>query len=164
MNGNIPQSPGEVAFSDKVELNRPDSEYDIRQRVICQLDYATDWFYVYYVECELRGWEFKEAKRKAAERLPGGKAPDWLYPAWNADEIYYIGQTARLSQRLADHHVRPRRGTGDKDEPSRLTAVSDCVEAGIVAKRSARHAAEKAEERVANAWRAGDDRRFVYYS
>ena len=164
MSGDVPQSPKQIPVSDRLKLNKSDSELDVRERVIHQLNYPSNGHCVYYVECELYGSTFEEAKRKAAELLPEGEAPDWLYPAWKASEVYYIGQTSRISQRLADHHCHVRKGDGHKDEPSRLTAISLSVRAGIVARRGTRHGAEVAEKRVANAWRADDDRRFVYYS
>jgi len=154
----------------------PDSPQDCIER--CKISQSTDvaqlgrdmqgdsQHVVYFVECELVGGpRLKDTKREALRYLPSAdEAPGWIYYAWKADRVYYIGQTSDFEIRLPAHCHSMRDGVDSAREPSMLTAISEVLECGVIARVEDRCTAEQLEESVAKKWETKTDYRFVYYA
>jgi hypothetical protein len=121
-------------------------------------------YIVYFVKCELLGHSYEDLKREAEKFLPHrDEPPSWLYPAYKANSVYYVGQTATLGTRIAAHACYLHTGEDAPDNPSELTAVSVPKSVGVIARVGDRETAKSIESEQANKWR-GRKGRFVYYA
>jgi len=167
---------GQYAPTPEYPDSVPDSPQDSIER--CKVSQSTDVaqlgrdmqggsrHIVYFVECELVGGpRLKDTKREALRFLPSvDEPPDWIYYAWKADRVYYIGQTSNFEVRLPAHCHNTRDGIDSAREPSILTAISEVSECGVIARVEDRCTAEQLEESVAKKWKTKTDYRFVYYA
>lgn len=65
-----------------------------------ELDEYTHWVYV--LRCSSNFRTFTELERKAEKRL--NRKPDWLREAFEAKQLFYVGQTENLEKRLGQHY------------------------------------------------------------
>jgi len=156
----VPDSPP-PSYVNKNKIADCDREAQLGREMQGESQYVT-----YFIECELLGGPLlRQTKSTARDLLPSvAGCPDWLYYAWKADNIYYVGQTSDFGIRLDAHCNNVRDNSNSAHQPAMLTAISDVKRAGVINRVRKRCAAEKLEEWIAKKWSTEDNRRFVYYA
>lgn len=109
-----------------------------------KLNEPSHWVYV--LQCRQPYYEYDECRRKAETRI--GREPDWLRAAFEADRIYYIGQTENLEKRLGEHWKR--------EKAAELTKVFEPASIVELVPEFSRNQAEYEEQRRQKMWDATD--------
>lgn len=115
---------------------------------------------VYVLLCSIRGESLRDAEMNAKERL--NEIPGWIHPAFAAGEVFYVGQSANLGQRLKTHAVGRMR---ERIPPAQITRISKILAVGLIAGTSNKEAAEEIEELYAENFKTvteDDESVFVY--
>jgi len=114
-----------------------------------ELEKYSHW--VYILNCHHYYRDFDELERRAKNRL--GKKPWWLRQAFEANNLYYIGQTENLEKRIGEHFK--------KQNSSEFTTLFDPQDIERLEPQYSRNSAEYTEKRLFEAWKEIDDA-FVY--
>ena len=111
-------------------------------------------YWVYILNCSNRYYTFDELESKAEKRL--GRKPDWLREVFEANRIYYVGQTENLQKRLGQHFKQQNSSEFTKlFEPSSIERLIP---------QNSRNAAEYKEKKIAQAWHNTDNKVFAYHA
>ncbi|WP_121744906.1 GIY-YIG nuclease family protein [Natronorubrum halophilum] len=114
-----------------------------------ELDKYTHW--VYALNCRNTYRTFDELERKAENRL--GDKPWWLRQAFEANRLYYIGQTENLEKRIGQHFKN--------QNSSDFTTLFGPAGIERLEPVHSRNSAEYTEKQLHEAWKDVDDW-FVY--
>jgi len=139
-NGELP--PPKISEDDWVEFSPSDGRNEVRSKG-SELGMASGYT-VYVVNCEFRHESVREVEQQA--NLLFGEIPGWVSTAWEADHSLYIGYSSELGRRLESHAVG---NLSDHRSPSRVTALSDVVATGVVARTPDEDTAMEVEENYA---------------
>ncbi|NUC74968.1 hypothetical protein HTZ84_22140 [Haloterrigena sp. SYSU A558-1] len=130
--------PPKIDSSSWVDLEHDQGSRELR-KIARQLTQGYDYT-VYVIECEPLAPSLRVLERRAKEVF--GECPDWVRRAYNADRVFYLGQTSALHKRLVTH------ATGTLSEtppPADVARISDVTAVGVPFRTTTREDAERLE-------------------
>ena len=111
-------------------------------------------YWVYILDCRNSYYTFDELERKAEKRL--NRKPDWLREVFEANRIYYVGQTENLQKRLGQHFKK--QNSSDFTKLFKPTGIERLIP------QHSRSAAEYQEKKIAQAWHNTEKKVFAYHA
>jgi len=109
------------------------------------------WAYVLACESRVQVDDYPELKERAQRRL--GDARWWLREAWEANRVFYVGQTEDIFRRVGEHFNKMC---------TDFTTLYKPYEVVKIRRARSRGAAETLEERIAKSYNE-EGRTFAYY-
>lgn len=153
------EHPPRVGEEDWIGFDHMDGAAELRKygsKLMRGYDYC-----VYCIECELKQESLRELQLRAKELF--NDELSCSRQLYNADRVFYVGQTSDFGRRLQSHGVGRMR---EHHPPSRVTRLSKLLGAGVVYHSQSRKDVEKYEEYYGENFSdiVEDDCIFVYFS